>query len=454
MGGRVSGVERKQRARAVALAPRPGAGRLGAAATAATAVAAFVVAGAGAVSAPAGAVTGPLYVAQGGTDSGSCTSPSSPCATVTYALSQVSPGSTIYVSGTVDDHVDVTTSVSPVTIEGNPAGSPAVLDGTSSGTVVTVEGGSVVTLESLSVLDGATPFALAGGVTNRGGSVTVLDSTVADNAEGGLMNSGRGSVMSIVDSTVADNNNAASNGGGISEYGGRLTLIASTVSGNTGYGGGVSVQFGTFVLGASIIDGNTGVAGTGDCNDLVPLTKDFGYSLTGDSSCRTSNNTDLVGGAELGPLAANGGPTMTMIPQPASPAAGEIPKPTSFDLVKVCPGTDQRGVARPATGTVCTIGAVEAVPGVAPAFKTRPRVTEAAGASFSVPVAASGTPPPTIGVASGSSLPTGVTLTASVKGRAMLEGSVASPGRYHFTLEATDGVSPPATQLFTLVVGP
>jgi hypothetical protein len=52
-----------------------------------------------------------LYVSQGGLDSGTCTS-SSPCATVSYALTKAASGATIEVSGTIDDHLTIS---SPVT---------------------------------------------------------------------------------------------------------------------------------------------------------------------------------------------------------------------------------------------------------------------------------------------------------------------------------------------------
>ena len=64
----------------------------------------------------------------------------------------------------------------------------------------------------------------------------------------------------------------------------------------------------------------------------------------------------------LGHLAKNGGPTKTLLPAATSPADDVIPSvpPTTLRGVAVCPGTDQRGVPRPAQGeTRCTIGAVE-----------------------------------------------------------------------------------------------
>ena len=58
----------------------------------------------------------------------------------------------------------------------------------------------------------------------------------------------------------------------------------------------------------------------------------------------------------LGPLTNNGGPTFTQLPAANGPAVGVIPAGTKLDGVKVCPRTDQRGVA--SIGK-CTIGAVE-----------------------------------------------------------------------------------------------
>lgn len=57
----------------------------------------------------------------------------------------------------------------------------------------------------------------------------------------------------------------------------------------------------------------------------------------------------------LGPLQSNGGPTRTLALLSGSPA---------IDAGDSCPGTDQRGLARPA-GAACDIGAYEAAPGAA-----------------------------------------------------------------------------------------
>ena len=89
-----------------------------------------------------------------------------------------------------------------------------------------------------------------------------------------------------------------------------------------------------------------------------------GYNLTNDKTgtdCSFDAATDLVNKSPLlGSLASNGGPTQTLLPAATSPAADVIPKTTTLRGVTVCPGTDQRDVARPGHGeTRCTIGAVE-----------------------------------------------------------------------------------------------
>jgi hypothetical protein len=59
--------------------------------------------------------------------------------------------------------------------------------------------------------------------------------------------------------------------------------------------------------------------------------------------------------ANLGPLANNGGSTLTHLPLPGSKAIDTGDN-------SACPPTDQRGVTRP-QGPRCDIGAVEYVPG-------------------------------------------------------------------------------------------
>jgi hypothetical protein len=304
------------------------------------------------------AAAGTLYVAQGGLDSGSCPL-ASPCATVSFALTKAASGATIKVSGTINDHVSITQPVTITTWAGGPAGSPGVLDGTTSGTVVTVAGATGVTLSDLTIERGAL------GLLNEG-TVTVTDSTITGNSTVAEPYSGiwnySGATMTIADSTVAKNSGAPGGvqvGAGVYNNG-ALTAVASTISGNSG-GGIYSGQFDTATLGATIVAGNTGA----NCAGYDPASlASAGYNLTDDNTgtaCGFTAATDLVNQKPaLGALAGNGGPTQTMLPAATSPAANVVPKAVTLRGVKVCPATDQRGVARPGQGeTRCTIGAAE-----------------------------------------------------------------------------------------------
>jgi predicted outer membrane repeat protein len=350
-------------------------GRAGRYAAAALGAGAVLALGAFAPAAAQAAAPATLYVSQGGLDSGICTS-ANPCATVSYALTQAASGATIKVSGTIDDHLTISHPVTITTWPGGPARSPAVLDGTASGTVVTV-GSAVtgVTLHDLTIQHGAGNT--AGGIYNLG-TLTLTDSTVSGNTGvsfgvGGIFNDAGGAgfgTITIIDSTISGNK-ASSNGGGIFSRG-TTTIIASTISGNTApnTGGGIYAQGGstfgggTVTLAATIVAANTAKTG-GNCfaasaNSLSSA----GYNLTNDktgTACSFKAATDRVNkNPLLGHLASNGGPTKTLLPGATSPADDLIPNPTTLRGVAVCPGTDQRGVTRPARGeTRCTIGAVE-----------------------------------------------------------------------------------------------
>ena len=76
-----------------------------------------------------------------------------------------------------------------------------------------------------------------------------------------------------------------------------------------------------------------------------------------------------------------------------------------------------------------------------------------AGTAFTFNVTTTGTPTPAISVASGSSLPSGVTLTDNGNGTATLAGTASvAVGNYMFAIQAANGVTPNATQVFALMV--
>ena len=223
--------------------------------------------------------TGTTSFIPGGADSGMCASPTTACATVSYALTQAAHGATIEVSGTIHDHV--TTKIS-VTISGAdaPSDNPAVLDGSNSGTPVSTQTTAAVYLDHLTIQHGSGNF--GGGISSEG-LVTLTDTTVSDNTaiSGGGGAYEAGSVMTLIDSTISTNTQTGLGyGGGLFLDGqsgtGSLVLVDSTVSGNattgTGEGGGIAALGGTSVtLTGSTVSGNMSAEGGGMFID-APLT--------------------------------------------------------------------------------------------------------------------------------------------------------------------------------------
>jgi hypothetical protein len=226
----------------------------------------------------------------------------------------------------------------------------------SSGTAVRNGNGPVKVVAS--TITGNTASSFGAGVS--GTDVTVIASTIANNTvtdgDGAGINAGS---ATVINSTITGNR-AATTGGGIEVFDG-VTLVYSTVVGNSApsaanvlvnSSAGVLTSFGSVVTGAS--------GGGSNCG--VPSTTSNGYDYSDDSSCGFTNTAtgDVQDGAapQLGALAANGGPTETMLPATSSPLIDAI-------SVAACQldgasgiTTDQRGVTRPQRGG-CDIGAVE-----------------------------------------------------------------------------------------------
>jgi hypothetical protein len=224
--------------------------------------------------------------------------------------------------------------------------------------------------------------------------VTITDSTFSGNsaaggAHGAATSYGGGGAiavinadlhpLTVVNSTITANQavqgaTSFEGGGGISAD--DVTLASDTIAGNSAPGSASSG--GNLGLVHATIDdtivagGSAGVAGTGNCDAGMTLLAGSGHNLE-DSGAGTSphcnfssaNGDQLVapGGAGLGPLASNGGPTQTMALLAGSPAIGNgggCTDPTSNNAPLT---VDQRGYSRPVP---CDIGALQA-DGVAPA---------------------------------------------------------------------------------------
>ncbi len=256
-------------------------------------------------------------------------------------------------------------------------------------------GGTITMTDSLIVQNHA---------VNGGGIATVtnaflplidaLRTTVRDNVAtsvgGGMFESGTARIPSFPQpptsfhlTEVTVSGNVAAIGGGI--HGGGV-LTRSTVSGNasTGDGGGIFLRSNAecrlrdVTVTANVADSDANGSGNGGgiassgalCdvgNTLIAANQDpgiqapdcageltsAGHVLLGNASgcLLPADPTNVVGlDPELGPLAANGGPTLTHALLAGSPA---------LDAGGGCTAADQRGVARPA-GPACDIGAFEA----------------------------------------------------------------------------------------------
>jgi parallel beta-helix repeat protein len=224
--------------------------------------------------------------------------------------------------------------------------------------------GATTTLTDCTV-SGNTSTADGGGIFSNAATVTLTDCTVSGNtatgAGGGIASVGFGAAtLTLTDSTVSGN--TAASGGGIYNAGaGTATLNGCTVSGNTatGNGGGIdnTAPAASFTLANTIVAGNTAPAGP----DADGPFSSLGFNLIGKTDASTGwVKTDLTGttakplNADLGALANNGGPTLTMLPLPGSPATGH----GSVALVPKGITTDQRGLPR-ILGGKTDIGAVE-----------------------------------------------------------------------------------------------
>jgi hypothetical protein len=120
----------------------------------------------------------------------------------------------------------------------------------------------------------------------------------------------------------------------------------------TGFAGGMSLGANVYVTTGAVVLANSILAhSVGSSNCFGNLT-DGGHNISSDASCAFAgpgslNSTD----PKLGPLADNGGPTLTMALLYGSPAIN-TGDPAG------CPLTDQRDVSRP-QGPRCDVGAFE-----------------------------------------------------------------------------------------------
>jgi len=203
-----------------------------------------------------------------------------------------------------------------------------------------------------------------GGIENDG-QMTVTNTTfygnTASDTGGAIRHSGYyGGTLTLNNCTVSGNKvtGLGAVGGIANVLNGRCTIISSTLVGNMG-GNSAGGVYGPVNLGNSIVAGNTSHLNYPDCNGAVN-SLDYNFIQNTNGAAITNLTTHNIYGKDplLGPLADNGGPTMTHALLSGSPA---IDHGSSGGVT-----TDQRGQPRPvrfpaylAPGDGSDIGAYE-----------------------------------------------------------------------------------------------
>jgi CSLREA domain-containing protein len=209
---------------------------------------------------------------------------------------------------------------------------------------------------------------LGGAIFNRGGTVTITNSTISGNrAIGGAGGAGR--------TAPFDGEDGQGMGGGIFNLEGSLTVLNSTVVDNVVNGAGRQIyQLSVGVVSTTVL--NNSILASADVTvhdfEMQSILPGFANSSGSNNLIRSPNNFGggVVSNADplLGALADNGGPTFTHLPQAGSPVINAGSNAAAASLT-----TDQRGFGRIAGGTV-DIGAVEfgAKPGEGVAISDTP----------------------------------------------------------------------------------
>lgn len=207
-----------------------------------------------------------------------------------------------------------------------------------------------------------------GGINNASGIVVIRDSTLSGNSSTGDGLGGGGGIFNasatlvVINSTLSGNT-AQARGGAIHNDSvlGRVSLTNSTVSDNSSVEayGGISMLEGQLTLANTIVANNSNgdlnlgqfASLTAEGSNIVETAPSGSGPVNGGANIRTTD-------PQLGLLAANGGPTLTHLPQPGSPAIDTGVNAAAIDNDGGPLANDQRGFER-LVGTSVDIGAVE-----------------------------------------------------------------------------------------------
>jgi hypothetical protein len=301
-----------------------------------------------------------------------------------------------------------------------------------------VNAGFRLDLDRSTVIGNTAGGGKGGGIENNG-DLHVTNSTFTNNhATGGHMSNQGGAIYNSSTATLtnvtmsgntADDSSISSGGGAVyTVMSATTTIVNSTIAANTASvpqgsagtsKGGNLAGPGTTSLLNTIVAG--GIADQGFQNCDAPLSSQ-GNNLEDRNQCGFTAGGDLPGHDPLlGPLQDNGGPTDTRAIGTSSPA---------FDAGRSqgCPGTDQRGVARP-QGTACDIGAFELAvagavlgPGLAPGAGLGPAALRVGGLRISPAVFRLGSLLPRF-----SAVATGTTISFSLSEAARVSFAFTQP---------------------------
>jgi Zn-dependent metalloprotease len=321
-----------------------------------------------------------LYVSRSGADTTNCSSPSQPCYSINYALSQAVSEDQIFVTGEVyngmlsgDNLVNINDKNIILSGGWNQAFTAqtgqTILELTT-GRGIYVGVGRTAVVDRFDVKGGRLTNNFGGGVLNSG-SLTFTNGAIYNNSahhelvsdatsDGGGIYS-NGTQLTLTNVTIS--NNEGDVGGGLFVYSGNTTLNNVTITQNfatnlgaTASGGGIENKNNSpITITNSIIAGNAAEVGQ-DCHNALTS---GGNNLIGfNAGCDiTPAAGDKIGtqleplDAMLGDLGDNSSSTKTHALLTGSPAI-DAGNPAT------CASADQRGIARP-QGAVCDIGAFE-----------------------------------------------------------------------------------------------
>ena len=202
-------------------------------------------------------------------------------------------------------------------------------------------GGAILNLGNAVITNGSIRSNRAGsggGIHNsETGSLKLRSSTLSYNTAdfgGGLSNAGSGGLVNVTLSNNAALSTVSHSGGGICNTG-KLELVHTTLAANIAAGGAENLaNSGEMQLSYSLIS-------NGQPNCFMPRSAvSNGHNIESGASCGLDPAKDIMNiNPEIGPLAQNGGSTLTHALPPGSPAL-DIGSSAAVDR-------DQRGIPRP-----------------------------------------------------------------------------------------------------------